>query len=140
MNQKSTATNPGIVVLSFSLQLLYMNQQAISLLKRLRQSASQLGADRNMTAALEPFAHDIVRAMRDRLAVYRVGPFHHSLAIGEGKGRIALKGFGLPDRRGVAYSRIVLLLSPEDHTSNIEYRSVPTTSTRLTDIVPGRPW
>lgn len=113
MNQTSTATTPGIVVLSSSLQLLHINQQAVRLLTALRRRSSQLGADRNLIAPLQPLAQDISGAIWERLTADRLELFHCSHAIGHGEYKISLNGFGLPDTRGLPYSRIVLLLSPE---------------------------
>lgn len=50
MDQKFHSAALGIVVLSSSLQLQYLNQRAIKLLKRLDEPA----ADRNVLAALPP--------------------------------------------------------------------------------------
>ena len=108
MNQAREAIDPGVVVLSSSLQLLHMNHQAISLLQHLQPEA-----DRDLTSLLHPHSHEISMAMRERLASSNFRPFHSYRAIGDQPHKILLKIFALPDRRGFPHSRIVMLLLPQ---------------------------
>jgi len=107
------AIDPGIVVLSSSLQLLHINHQAISLLKQVQDTTAQADADLNLTAPLHAHGLDIIMAMRERLVSHDFTPFHCYRAIGRPAQRILLKGFGLPDQRGFHHSRIVMLLVPQ---------------------------
>ena len=110
MNQARKVIDPGLVVLSSSLQLLHINHLAISFLRHLQPSSSQPEAYRNLTSLLRPHGHEIITAMRKRLASCNFTPFHCYREIGEPPQQILSKGFGLPDRRGFHHSRIVLLM------------------------------
>lgn len=55
--------------------------------------------------------------MRERLASNNGEQFQQCRTIGESTRTILLKGFGLPDRRGLSYSRVVMLLSPHSAPS-----------------------
>ncbi len=109
-------TAPGIVVLSPSLHLLHMNRRALALLTSLNgtvhETAQSNGADRAVAAPLHQHGQNIIQTMQARLAANNWEPFHQYCLIGNSPGQILLKGFDLPDRRGAAHSRIVMLLSP----------------------------
>jgi hypothetical protein len=109
-------TAPGIVVLSPSLHLLHMNRRALALLTSLNgtvhETAQSNGADRAVAAPLHQHGQDIIQSMQARLAANNWEPFHQYSLIGDSTGQISIKGYGLPDRRGAAHSRIVMLLSP----------------------------
>lgn len=111
MNQRDEAINPGIVVLSSSLQCLHLNRRAVTLLTQLERSGSRAGTDWNLTAPLHPLCHDIIATLRERLALRNFTPFYRYHAVGNSEQELLLKGFGLPDRNGLSHSRIVLLLS-----------------------------
>jgi len=113
MNQARGAIDPGVVVLSSSLQLLHINHHAISLLTDVGQGSSYPDANGNLTSPLHPHSHEILMAIRKRLASHNFTPFHCYRTIGEHTQEILLKGFGLPDRRGFFHSRIVMLLMPQ---------------------------
>jgi|CXWL01.1.fsa_nt_gi hypothetical protein len=115
-HQRQHATTPGIVVLSTSFELLHMNQRALALLTPLNgtvhETAQSIGAKRTVAAPLHQHGQDIIQTMQVRLAANNWEPFHQYSLIGDSSGQILIKGFGLPDRRGAAHSRIVMLLSP----------------------------
>jgi len=113
MNHLPEAIDPGVVVLSASLQLLHINHQAISLLKQVQGSTSQADGAPNLTAPLHTHGQDIITAMRQRLVSHDFTPFYCYRAIGEPAHQILLKGFGLPNQRGFPHSRIVILLVPQ---------------------------
>ena len=112
MNQDQEVTGPGIVVLSPSLQVLHMNRRAMALLNQLERTAQSIGADRAVAAPLHQHCQDITEAMQARLAANNWEQFHQYRTIGDSYHTILLKGFGLPDRRGLPHSRILMLLSP----------------------------
>ena len=103
---------PGIVVLSPSLHLLHMNRRALALLTGEDLPALNIRTAQALTAPLHPHCQDIIETMQARLAADNWEPFHQYSLIGDSTGQILLKGFGLPDRKGAAHSRIVMLLSP----------------------------
>lgn len=112
MNQEQGATSPGIVVLSPSLQVLHMNRRAMALLNQLEYTAQSIGADRAVAAPLHQHCRDIIETLRARLGSNNWEQFQQQRTIGDSTHSILLKGFGLPDRRGLAHSLIVMLLSP----------------------------
>ena len=121
MNQEQEATGPGIVVLTPSLQVLHMNRRAMVLLNQLEYTAQSIGAERAVAAPLHQHCQDIIETLRARLGSNNWEQFHQQRTIGDSTHSILLKGFGLPDPRGLPHSRIVILLSP--HTVAREARN-----------------
>lgn len=117
MNQEQEATGPGIVVLSCSLQVLHMNRRAIALLNQLERTAQSIGTERAVAAPLHQHCQDIIEILQARLGSNNWEQFHQYRTIGDSTHSILLKGFGLPDRRGLPHSRIVMLLSPHTPVS-----------------------
>ena len=118
MNQEQGATGPGIVVLSPSLQVLHMNRRAMALLNQLEHTAQSIGTERAVAASLYQHCQDIIETLRARLGSNNWEQFHQCRTIGDSPHSILLKGFGLPDRRGLPHSRIVMLLSPHTPASD----------------------
>ncbi len=112
MHQEEKATGPGIVVLSSSLQVLHVNRRAMALLTQLERTAQSIGAEQAVAAPLHQHCQDIIETLQARLASNNWEQFHQYRTIGDSSHTILLKGFGLPDRRGLPHSRIVMLLSP----------------------------
>jgi len=121
VQEQRDATAPGIVVLSPSLHLLHMNRRALALLTPLNgtvhETAQSIEADRAVAAPLHLHGQNILQTMQARLAANNWEPFHQYSLIGGSSGQILIKGFGLPDLRGAAHSRIVMLLSPHTPAS-----------------------
>jgi hypothetical protein len=112
VNQTPETTGSGIVVLSPSLQVLHMNRRAMALLNQLAHPAQSLEAERRSPAPLHQHGQDMLETMQARLGSNNWEQFQHNRVIGDAPHSILLKGFGLPDRRGLPHSRIVLLLAP----------------------------
>ena len=112
MNQEQEATGPGIVVLSPSLQILHMNRRAMALLNQLEHTAQSTGAERAVAAPLHQHCQDILETLQAHLGSNNWEQFRQYRTIGDSTHSIFLNGFGIPDRRGLPHSRIVLLLSP----------------------------
>ena len=108
-------TGPGIVVLSPSLQVLFMNRRALVLLNQLEHTAQNIGTERDVAAPLHQHCQDIIETLQARLGSNNWEQFQQYRTIGDSPHSILLKGFGLPDRRGLSHSRIVMQLSP--HTA-----------------------
>ena len=115
MNQEQQTTGLGIVVLSPSLQVLHMNQRAMVLLNQLGDVMQGVGAERSVAAPLHQHCQEIIETLQSRLESNNWEQFRQYRTIGASPHSILLKGFGLPDRKGLSYSRIVMLLTP--HTS-----------------------
>lgn len=121
MNQEQDATGPGIVVLSSFLQVLHINRRAMALLTQLEHTAQSIGAEQAVIAPLHQYCQDTIETLREtlraRLRSNNWEQFHQYRTIGDSTHSILLKGFGLPDRRGLPHSRIVMLLSPHTPAS-----------------------
>ncbi len=117
MNHEQESTGPGIVVLSSSLQVLHMNRRAMALLTQLELTTQSIGTERAVAAPLHQHCQDIIETLRARLGSNNWEPFHQYRTIGDSTHSILLKGFGLPDHRGLPHSRIVILLSPHTPAS-----------------------
>jgi len=107
LNQEREATGPGIVVLSSSLQVLHMNRRARALLTQLNAQSSERAVWRRCTNIA-----GIIETMQERLAAHNWEQFHQYRMINDSTHPILLKGFGLPDRRGLPHSDLILL-SPQ---------------------------
>ena len=112
MNQTPETIEPGIIVRSPSLHVLHMNRRAMALLTQVAHPAQSLGAERALAAPLHPHGQDMLETMQARLGSNNWEQFQHKRVIDESPHSILLNGFGLPDRRGLPHSRIVLLLAP----------------------------
>ena len=118
MNQEQETTGPGIVVLSSSLQVLHMNRRAMALLTQLEHTGQSIGTEWAVTAPLHQHCQDIIETLQARLGSNNWEQFQQYRTIGDSTHTILLKGFGLPDQRGLPHSRIVMLLSP--HTPAVD--------------------
>ncbi len=114
MNQEQEVADPGIVVLSPSMQILHMNRRAMDLLNQLEHTAQSTGAERAVTAPLHQHCQDILEALQARLGSNNWKQFRQQRTIVDSTHSILVNGFGLPDRRGLPHSRIVMLLSPHN--------------------------
>ncbi|MEP6957363.1 MAG: hypothetical protein ABI980_01410 [Nitrospirota bacterium] len=65
-----------------------------------------------LAAHLHRHCQEIIETLLERLGSNNWEQFHQFGMIGDATRWILLKGFGIPDRRGLSHSRIVLLLSP----------------------------
>ena len=114
MNQEQQATGPGIVVLSPFFQVLHMNRQARVLLNQLGDVMQGVGAERTIAAPLHQHCQAIIDTLQSRLESNNWERFQQYCTIGASPHSILLKAFGLPDRKGLSYSRIVMLLTPHN--------------------------
>jgi len=112
VNQTPETTGPGIVVLSPSLHVLHMNRRAMALLNQLTHTAQNIEAELAIAAPLHQHGQDMFETMQARLGSNNWEQFQHTCVIGDAPHKILLNGFGLPDRRGLLHSRVVLLLAP----------------------------
>jgi len=111
VNQEQETTGPGIVVLSYSLQVLHMNRRAMALLTQLERTGQSIGTEWALTEPLHQHCQDIIETLQARLGANNWEQFQQYRMIGNSTNTILLKGFGLPDQRGLPHSRIVILLS-----------------------------
>lgn len=114
MNQEQEVTGPGIVVLSTSLEVVHMNRRALTLLAQLEDRIQRIGSGQALTTPLHQHGRDIIETMQERLASDNWTQFQHDRTIADAIHPILVKGFGLPDRRGLSHSRVMMLLSPHN--------------------------
>ena len=112
MNQEQEATGPGIVVLSAFVQVLHINRRALELLNQVEHTGQSVAAEQSVAAPLHQHCHDIIETLRTRLGSNNWEQFQQFRTIGNSTHTILLRGFGIPDRRGLSHSRVVMLLSP----------------------------
>ena len=104
----------GIVVLSASMQLLHMNRQASELSKQI--NAAEHGgrglksANGVLPTALTELCGEIIKALHVRTEAKDWEQFEIKRVAGNPEKPILLRGFGLPDRGGVQYARLVVTL------------------------------
>jgi hypothetical protein len=89
-----------------------MNRRAMALLTQLTPTAQAIGGEWAVAAPLHQHGQDMLETMQARLGSNNWEQFQHNRVIGDAPHSILLNGFGLPDRRGLPHSRIVLLLAP----------------------------
>ena len=118
MHQGQEMTGPGIVVLSTSLQVLHMNRRAVDMLTRVNQAALRPTPAQVLAAPLHQTCQNLIEAMQARLESENCEPLHQFRVIGDPGHTMLLKGFALPDARGLLHSRIVVLLSLHTPISN----------------------
>ena len=83
MNQEQEATDPGIVVLSLSLQVLHMNQRAMVLLNQLEYTGQSVGAERASPLRCTSTVEAIIDTLRARLGSKNWEQFQQCRTIGD---------------------------------------------------------
>ena len=105
---------PGIVVLSASMQLLHMNRQASELSKQINVAEHGGGSSRAahgvLPAPLTELCGEIVKALHIRTEAKDWEQFEIKRVAGNPEQPVLLRGFGLPDRGGVQFARLVVTL------------------------------
>ncbi len=105
---------PGIVVMSAAMQLLHMNRQASELSKQI--NAAEHGGNGVKSAhgvlptALTELCAEIVKALHVRTEAKDWEQFEIKRVTGNPDQPVLLRGFGLPDRGGVQFARLVVTL------------------------------
>jgi DNA-binding CsgD family transcriptional regulator len=109
-------TGPGIVVLSVAMQLLYMNQAAHELSRRIQAAAPRPGrspaAQGVLPETLTALCQDIIAALTVKTEAKDWEQSPIARVAGSADRPILLKGFGLPDAGGLERARIVVTLEP----------------------------
>ena len=104
----------GIVVLSSSMQLLHMNRQAAELSKKVNMSENGGTPPRSaqgvLPAALTQLCSEVLKALQVRTEAKDWEQFEIKRIAGDPKQPILLRGFGLPDKGGIQYARVVVTM------------------------------
>ena len=116
----------GIVVLSSSMQLLHMNRQAAELSKLINMAenggAPAKSAQGVLPAALTELCTEVLKALQVRTEAKDWEQFEVKRIAGNPNQPVLLRGFGLPDRGGIQYARLVVTLEElgRRHQLNID--------------------
>jgi len=104
----------GIVVLSSSMQLLHMNRQAAELSKLINMAenggAPAKSAQGVLPSALTELCTEVLKALQVRTEAKDWEQFEVKRIAGNPNQPVLLRGFGLPDRGGIQYARLVITL------------------------------
>lgn len=104
----------GIVVLSSSMQLLHMNRQAAELSKLINMAenggAPAKSAQGVLPSALTELCTEVMKALQVRTEAKDWEQFEIKRIAGNPNQPVLLRGFGLPDRGGIQYARLVITL------------------------------
>ena len=104
----------GIVVLSSSMQLLHMNRQAAELSKLINMAenggAPAKSAQGVLPSALTELCTEVMKALQVRTEAKDWEQFEIKRIAGNPNQPVLLRGFGLPDRGGIQYARLVVTL------------------------------
>lgn len=113
----------GIVVLSASMQLLHMNRQASELAKKINAvehgSVAAKSAHGVLPTALTELCGEIIKALHIRTEAKDWEQFEIKRVAGDPNQPILLRGFGLPDRGGVQYARLVVTMEELGRKQNL---------------------
>jgi DNA-binding NarL/FixJ family response regulator len=104
----------GIVVLSSSMQLLHMNRQATELSKLINMAENggspAKAAQGVLPSVLTELCAEIIKALHVRTEAKDWEQFEVKRIAGNPNQPVLLRGFGLPDRGGIQYARLVVTL------------------------------
>jgi hypothetical protein len=123
---KILSKGAGIVVLSPSMQVLYMNRQAQFLISDFVSTDQTTQQPNNRTDILPPLlinlAGEIFSILRSRHEMSEKGQFEIQYFVNESGKPVVIRGVGVPNGQGVEQARIVLLLTGArvNHSENHE--------------------
>ena len=104
----------GIVVLSSSMQLLHINRQATELSKLINMTEKggtpAKAAHGVLPSALTELCAELLQALQVRTEAKDWEQFEVKRIAGNPNQPVLLRGFGLPDRGGLQYARLVVTL------------------------------
>ena len=123
MKEKSTATSwerldsiadkragPGILMLTASMQMLYRDRRSSELCSRINRYHNGKAANGVLPPAVVDFCAEIRKALQERTAARDWEHFQIKRVIGDPARPVFLYGLGVPDRNGMQYSRILLIM------------------------------
>ena len=101
---------PGILLLSVSLQLLYMNQRAWELSRKMMQALNGKTARGVLPTVVTALCAEVVTALQVKTNAKDWEQAQLRCVVSVTKPPVLLRAFGLPDRGGLQQSRILMLL------------------------------
>lgn len=104
----------GITVLSASLKVLHLNQRATELFDQINRAESSLQrnnpAQGTLPASVTTLCADILTLLQERTLAKDWEQFEVTRIVVGSMSPMLLRGFGLPDPRGPAHSRITIIV------------------------------
>jgi hypothetical protein len=107
-NTVSGQSSPGILVLSRSLQLQYVNRRALELIRNIGQATTESGVIMLPTPLLE-LRDQIQESLDAHIEANIWEPFEMSRVVSERGHRLLLRGFGHPNEVANRDSRIIIV-------------------------------
>ena len=105
---------PGIVVLAPPLRVLHINQHAWELIRHITHVKDGNGDSRRaldlLPISIRQIGAEIFGTLRERSQAKDWERFEIKRVLSAANQRVLVRGFGVPDRNGREYSRVVLLL------------------------------
>jgi len=101
---------PGILLLSVSLQLLYMNQRAWELSRKIMQAMNGKTAKGVLPTVVTALCAEVVTELQVRTNGKDWEQTQLRCVVSVTKPPVLLRAFGLPDRGGLQQARILILL------------------------------
>ena len=110
-NGKVLSGSPGIVVLTPSLQILHMNDQAQILISDMVPSTTPAAQQPNnrteiLPPALITLSREIIKVLRRRHERSEEGQFEIRYVADESGKPVFIRGMGVPNRGGIGHARI----------------------------------
>ena len=115
----SEQSSPGIIVLSRSLQLQYVNRRALELMRNLGQAMTESGLIM-LPAPIIELRDQIQEGLDARIEENIWESFEMSRVVTEHGHRLLLRGFGQPNEVANCDSRIIILFEKIESTAKEE--------------------
>ena len=127
-----------MVVLSPSMQVLHLNRQALILIRDVVPAAPEAQLPNNRTHVLPPalinLAGTILRVLRRRHERGEKGQFEIRHVANGSDMLVSIRGVGVPNRQGVEYAHIVLLLTGAQADHSEDHRSLRKPALKAHDV------
>jgi hypothetical protein len=124
-NMVSGQSSPGILVLSRSLQLQYVNRRALELIRNIGQAITDSGLIILPTPLLD-LRDQIQESLDARIEANIWEPFEMSRVVSQRGQRLLLRGFGHPNEVANRDSRIIIVfeeIGSAEHDRNQQIRA-----------------
>jgi DNA-binding CsgD family transcriptional regulator len=101
---------PGILLLSVSLQLLYMNQRAFELSRKIMHALNGKTATGVLPTVVTALCAEVATALQARTNAKDWEQTQLKCVVNASRPPVLLRALGLPDRGGILQARILILL------------------------------
>lgn len=101
---------PGVLVVATSLQVLYVNQAARDLIKRIHQARDAESPKDPLPEELASLCHKLLEVLRGRCQSRNLELFQLTRVNGTLNSPLLLRGIGIADQNGLNRSRICIVM------------------------------